>query len=42
LALEKDLREKLLFKADIQLVGSGEIDRSVHKSSYIRHAYKGE
>lgn len=40
--LEKELREKLLFKASIDLLPPNQLERSVHKSSYIRHAYKGE
>ncbi|MBI4773774.1 MAG: AMP-binding protein [Deltaproteobacteria bacterium] len=40
--LEREMRDKLLFKADIQLVAPGRLERSVHKSSYVRHAYRGE
>jgi len=40
--LEREMRDKLLFKADIQLVAPGRLKRSVHKSSYVRHAYRGE
>lgn len=41
-AMEKELRGKLLFKPDIHFVEFGKMDRSVLKSSYIDHAYKGE
>ncbi|MFC1858260.1 phenylacetate--CoA ligase family protein [Thermodesulfobacteriota bacterium] len=40
--LVNELRENLLFKAAIDLLTPGQLERSVHKSSYIHHAYKAD